>query len=153
MVATSMMLSPSAGGLIVVHDGRKVKGSISARQYGWYGKGFWVNCMAEPEPEPTNDPASKMPPLSTAPPYPPPPKVNANFCDIFAFSGPALKIINGRLAMLGFVFALGVKLAMGNYLLSQVKNGRVSWFVLSASVFIAASMIPMFKGVTRESKS
>lgn len=56
--------------------------------------------------------------------------------------------------MLGFVSAVGVELATGDDLLSQVSNGEgVSWFLFTASVFTAASLIPMFKGVSRESRS
>lgn len=100
------------------------------------------------------EPPGDVPP-SQPQPQPQPPKVinNTNFRDIFAFGGPAPETINGRLAMLGFVSAVGVEAATGNDIFSQLNNGGVSWFLLTASVFTAASLIPMLKGVTRESRS
>ncbi|KAH7856986.1 hypothetical protein Vadar_007667 [Vaccinium darrowii] len=59
---------------------------------------------------------------------PPKPKVSTDFFDVFAFSGPAPERINGRLAMIGFVAAIAVELSK-------------------------ASLIPLFSGVSVESKS
>nr|ABR16737.1 unknown [Picea sitchensis] len=84
---------------------------------------------------------------------PAPKKVSTKFGDIFAFSGPAPETINGRLAMLGFVSAVGVEVASGKDLFSQLATGGVSLFVGSAVVLSLASLIPMFKGVSTESKS
>lgn len=80
-------------------------------------------------------------------------QVSTNFFDIFAFGGPAPETINGRLAMLGFVAALGVELATGEDLSSQISMGGISWFVVTASLFTVASLIPMFQGVTVDMKS
>ena len=86
---------------------------------------------------------------------PPPrtPKVSTKFSDVLAFSGPAPERINGRLAMVGFVAAVAVELARGDDLAVQLANGGIPWFVLTAAVFSAASLIPLFKGVTVQSKS
>ncbi|KAJ7565180.1 hypothetical protein O6H91_02G051400 [Diphasiastrum complanatum] len=80
-------------------------------------------------------------------------KMSTNFSDIFAFSGPAPEKINGRLAMLGFVSALGVEIATGQGLLGQLDNGGLSWFVVTAVLFTSASLIPLFQGISAESKS
>ncbi|XP_065859183.1 early light-induced protein 1, chloroplastic-like [Euphorbia lathyris] len=75
------------------------------------------------------------------------------FSDILAFSGPAPERINGRLAMIGFVAAVAVELANGHDLLSQVSDGGVTWFVGSSVLLSLASLIPLLKGVSVESKS
>ncbi|XP_065859184.1 early light-induced protein 1, chloroplastic-like [Euphorbia lathyris] len=85
-----------------------------------------------------------------------PPELKSNptrFSDILAFSGPAPERINGRLAMIGFVAAVAVELANSHDLLSQVSDGGVSWFVGSSVLLSLASLIPLFKGVSVESKS
>jgi hypothetical protein len=55
--------------------------------------------------------------------------------------------------MLGFTTALVVEKATGAPLTSQLGGVGLEWFVFSASLFSAASLIPMFQGVTVESKS
>lgn len=55
--------------------------------------------------------------------------------------------------MLGFVAALGVELATGEDLSSQISMGGISWFVVTAGLFTVASLIPMFQGVTVDMKS
>ncbi|XP_065859178.1 early light-induced protein 1, chloroplastic-like [Euphorbia lathyris] len=85
-----------------------------------------------------------------------PPKLKSSptsFSDILAFSGPAPERINGRLAMIGFVAAVAVELANGHDLLSQVSDGGVTWFVGSSVLLSLASLIPLLKGVSVESKS
>jgi len=72
---------------------------------------------------------------------------------LFAFSGPAPERINGRLAMIGFVAAMAVELSKGQDLFSQISNGGVSWFVGTSILLSVASLIPLFKGVSAESKS
>ena len=72
---------------------------------------------------------------------------------MFAFGGIVPETINGRLAMLGFVSALGVEIASRKDLFSQLVSGGVPLFVGSAVVLSLASLIPMFKGVSTESKS
>eukprot|EP00253_Pinus_taeda_P012617 PITA_12617 len=98
-----------------------------------------VKCMAGPE--------------SRRSPSTPPETVSTNFKDVFAFSGPAPETINGRLAMLGFVSAVGVEIASGKDLVDQLATGGVPLFIGSAVHFTLASLIPMFKGVSKESKS
>lgn len=66
-----------------------------------------------------------------------------------AFAGPAPETINGRLAMLGFVAALGAELSSGKPVLEQLDGAAVpiaATFVL----FSVASLIPMLKGVQIE---
>ncbi|PWA58868.1 Chlorophyll A-B binding protein [Artemisia annua] len=82
-----------------------------------------------------------------------PPKVSTNFSDLLAFSGPGPERINGRLAMIGFVSALGVELANGQDLLTQISNGGLTLFVGTSVVLTLASLVPLFKGVRAESKS
>lgn len=52
-----------------------------------------------------------------------------------------------------FVSAVAVELASGEDLISQLSSGGVSWFVLSAVMLSVASLVPMFNGVSAESKS
>ncbi|VVA20989.1 PREDICTED: early [Prunus dulcis] len=94
--------------------------------------------------------ASKVPPPS---PSSPPPKVSTKFSDLFAFSGPAPERINGRLAMVGFVSALLVELYNGQDVFAQISNGGVSLFVATSILLSVASLVPLFKGVSVESKS
>ncbi|ONI26390.1 hypothetical protein PRUPE_1G021600 [Prunus persica] len=94
--------------------------------------------------------ASKVPPPS---PSSPPPKVSTKFSDLFAFSGPAPERINGRLAMVGFVSALAVELSNGQDVFAQISNGGVSLFVATSILLSVASLVPLFKGVSVESKS
>ncbi|KAI3469625.1 hypothetical protein Pfo_026288 [Paulownia fortunei] len=84
---------------------------------------------------------------------PPKPKVSTSFSDVLAFSGPGPERINGRLAMIGFVTAMGVELANGQDIFSQVQNGGIPWFLGTSVLLSLASLIPMFRGVTAESKS
>ena len=72
---------------------------------------------------------------------------------MFAFSGPGPERINGRLAMIGFVAAMAVELSKGQDLLSQISNGGASWFVGTSILLSVASLIPLFKGVSAESRS
>ncbi|KAB2599704.1 early light-induced protein 1 [Pyrus ussuriensis x Pyrus communis] len=99
--------------------------------------------------------ASKTPPPPRTPtPSPPPPKkVSTKFSDVFAFSGPAPERINGRLAMVGFVSALAVELSKGQDVFTQISDGGVSLFLATSILLSVASVIPLFKGVSVESKS
>eukprot|EP00253_Pinus_taeda_P013323 PITA_13323 len=117
----------------------KVGGSVPTNQFSGHRKDIRIQCMGKPELKSSDAPQS--PPLA--------PK----FRDIFEFSGPAPETINGRLAMLGFVSVVAVEAATGNDRFSQVNNGGVLCFLVTASVLTAASLIPMLKGVTRESRS
>ncbi|KAI3880919.1 hypothetical protein MKW92_019802, partial [Papaver armeniacum] len=51
----------------------------------------------------------KQDPVAT--PTSPAPRAAPKFTDLLAFGGPAPERINGRLAMIGFVTAMGVELA------------------------------------------
>jgi len=68
-----------------------------------------------------------------------------------AFSGPAPERINGRLAMVGFMSAIAVELGNGSDVMTQVSNGGVSSFLLVTGLLSAASLVPLFKGVSVES--
>ncbi|KAL2620785.1 hypothetical protein R1flu_000990 [Riccia fluitans] len=124
-----------------------------------------VRCQAESESNPaeaspttpaasTSTPATpSVTPIPVEPAVPKKPKVSTKFEDIFAFTGPAPETINGRLAMLGFVGALAVELGTGNSFTTQLQNGGLGPGVFTAALFTVASLIPMFQGVTAESKS
>ncbi|KAL1342615.1 hypothetical protein HN51_029144 [Arachis hypogaea] len=112
-----------------------------------------VRSMAEEEQkEQSTEPTS---PVTPPPPKPQPrsPKMSTKFSDVLAFSGPAPERINGRLAMIGFVAALAVELSNGQDLLSQISNGGIPWFLGTSVVLSLASLIPLFQGVSVESKS
>ncbi|KAJ9536961.1 hypothetical protein OSB04_029694 [Centaurea solstitialis] len=130
---------------------------------------FSVRCMSSSQP-PINDgetagSASKTPspspsptPISSSTPPPPPPqprapKVSTKFSDVLAFSGPAPERINGRLAMIGFVSAMAVELSSGQDLSTQISNGGVTAFVATSVLLTMASLVPLFKGVSVQSKS
>lgn len=87
------------------------------------------------------------------PPSPVAPKVSTKFSDVLAFSGPAPERINGRLAMVGFVAALAVELSKGQDVFTQISDGGIPLFLGTSILLSLASLIPLFKGVTVESKS
>ncbi|KAM1745997.1 hypothetical protein ACFX11_012669 [Malus domestica] len=108
----------------------------------------------EEQPSSTTPEASKIPPPPPTPtPSPRPKKVSTKFSDVFAFSGPAPERINGRLAMVGFVSALAVELSKGQDVFTQISDGGVSLFLATSVLLSVASVIPLFKGVSVESKS
>eukprot|EP00253_Pinus_taeda_P015522 PITA_15522 len=117
-------------------------------------RGLRVKCMAKADPQTKEsfNPSSECK-SHISPPPPPPQKVSTKFGDVFAFGGPAPETINGRLAMLGFVSALGVEIASGKDLFSQLASGGIPLFVGSTVLLSVASLIPMFNGVSTESKS
>ncbi|KAL5713799.1 Early light-induced protein 1 [Ranunculus cassubicifolius] len=80
-------------------------------------------------------------------------EVSRKLSDVMAFSGPAPERINGRLAMIGFVSAIAAELALGDDVAVQVANGGLNWFVGSVVVLSLASLAPLIKGVSVESKS
>ena len=80
-------------------------------------------------------------------------QVSTKFSDVLAFSGPAPERINGRLAMIGFVAALAVELSNGQDVFDQISNGGIPWFLGTSIVLSLASLIPLFQGVSVESKS
>jgi len=66
-----------------------------------------------------------------------------------AFSGPAPELINGRLAMLAVVAAIGAELSTGESVLRQLASAPAT-IGLAAALFTVASLIPMFNGSKRE---
>ncbi|WOH16109.1 hypothetical protein DCAR_0935658 [Daucus carota subsp. sativus] len=84
---------------------------------------------------------------------PPTPKASTSFFDVLAFSGPAPERINGRLAMIGFVAAMAVEVSNGQDVFSQISNGGVPWFLGTSVLLTLASLVPLFKGVSVETKS
>jgi hypothetical protein len=68
---------------------------------------------------------------------------------VMAFAGPAPELVNGRLAMLGFVAALGAELSTGKGVVEQLDGFAVpiaATFVL----IIAGSLVPLLKNVKPE---
>ncbi|XP_026397286.1 early light-induced protein 1, chloroplastic-like [Papaver somniferum] len=129
---------------------------------------FSVRCMAEekqpqqPSSTPMTTSSSTTPPPAAqapiaAPTFPPPQaapkKMSTKFTDLLAFSGPAPERINGRLAMIGFVAAMGVELARGTDVAAQLADGGLPWFIGTSVVLSLASLIPLSKGISVESKS
>ncbi|XP_057506230.1 early light-induced protein 1, chloroplastic [Actinidia eriantha] len=113
-----------------------------------------VRCMAEDGQKKEVGPVEPPTPSPQPIPSPPPkPKVSTKFSDVLAFSGPAPERINGRLAMIGFVAAIAVELSKGQDVFSQISDGGISWFVGTSVVLSLASLIPLFQGVSVESKS
>jgi len=109
----------------------------------------FVSVRAAPEPpqapEPTTAPEAATPP----PPPPAPVKKDVSFGDAMAFSGPAPETINGRLAMLGFIAALGAEAASGETVFQQIGDAEPS-ILFAFIMFAAASLIPTLKGVKKE---
>eukprot|EP00951_Prasinocladus_malaysianus_P047548 scaffold650910_cov41-Prasinocladus_malaysianus.AAC.1 len=62
-----------------------------------------------------------------------------------AFSGPAPEIINGRLAMLGFVAALAAELKTDTSVVKQLSQ-EPTLISLTFVLFIAASLVPIVAG-------
>jgi hypothetical protein len=62
----------------------------------------------------------------------------------------APELMNGRLAMLAFVAALGAELSSGESVLRQFADTPTA-VIFTAVTFTAASLIPMLSGVKRES--
>ncbi|KAK7280068.1 hypothetical protein RJT34_25130 [Clitoria ternatea] len=118
-----------------------------------------VRSMAEDgQKEKSSESATKVTPPPAAEFKPQPsstrsPKMSTKFGDVFAFSGPAPERINGRLAMIGFVAAMAVEVAKGQGVLDQISNGGILWFLGTSVVLSLASLIPLFQGVSVESKS
>ncbi|KAK9930922.1 hypothetical protein M0R45_018224 [Rubus argutus] len=114
------------------------------------------NDLPKEQPSTVSEPSKVPPPAPTPTPFPPPPrtpKVSTKFGDVFAFSGPAPERINGRLAMVGFVSALAVELSKGQDVFAQISDGGVSLFLGTSILLTVASLIPLFQGVSAESKS
>lgn len=86
-----------------------------------------------------------MPP----PPTPTAVPASAGFGDLMAFSGPAPEVINGRLAMLAFVAAVGAELSSGESVGLQFISSPIN-IVLTGILFTVASLVPMFKATKAE---
>merc|ERR1711924_107289 len=111
----------------------------------------FVSVRAAPEPPQSPEPERVRASETAAPPPPPPAPVkkDLSFGDAMAFAGPAPEIINGRLAMLGFIAALGAEAASGETVFQQIGDAEPS-ILLSFIMFAAASLIPTLKGVKKE---
>lgn len=68
---------------------------------------------------------------------------------LMAFSGPAPELINGRLAMLAFVAALGAELSSGESVLRQAAE-EPTGVALAVVTFAVASLIPLLSTTRRE---
>jgi len=81
-----------------------------------------------------------------APSTPAPAAVKAvSLGDAMAFSGPVPETVNGRLAMLGFLAAVGAELASGETVFQQVVDAPGP--ILGAFfAFALASLVPILKG-------
>ncbi|CAJ2630159.1 unnamed protein product [Trifolium pratense] len=113
-----------------------------------------VRSMAEEQQK--EQPKVPVDPITPTPVTPTPQPAytrSPKFSDLMAFSGPAPERINGRLAMIGFVAAMGVEIAKGQGLFEQLSGGGVPWFLGTSVVLSLASLIPFFQGVSVESKS
>ncbi|XP_057744156.1 early light-induced protein, chloroplastic-like [Arachis stenosperma] len=101
-----------------------------------------VRSMAEEEqaPNPVTPPAPSQ-------------KVSSKLIDIMAFSGAAPERINGRLAMIGFVVALAMEVTKGEGVFVQISNGGITWFLGTSVILSLASLVPLLRGVSVESKS
>ena len=66
-----------------------------------------------------------------------------------AFAGSAPETVNGRLAMLGFIAALGAEASSGETVFQQVGDAEPS-ILFAFIMFAAASLIPILKGVKKE---
>ncbi|KAG6553408.1 hypothetical protein Mapa_005143 [Marchantia paleacea] len=82
--------------------------------------------------------------------------VSRSFGSLFALDGAAPEIINGRLAMLGFVWALSAEKLTGLTVIEQIYNPATSglvFFVGAVQVFTYASMIPIMNGESTDARS
>lgn len=68
------------------------------------------------------------------------------------FDGPAPEVINGRLAMLGFVAAIGAEISTGESLFSQISEAPTGILLTFITIAIA-SLLPMTANVKPEDKS
>lgn len=62
--------------------------------------------------------------------------------DVMAFSGPGPEVINGRLAMLGFVSAVAAEFASGDSVLKQWAS-EPTGIAFAFIVFMGASLVPL----------
>merc|ERR1711924_214065 len=104
----------------------------------------FVSVRAAPDPPQAPEPTTTAEATTPPPPPPAPVKKDLSFGDAMAFAGPAPETINGRLAMLGFIAALGAEAASGETVFQQIGDAEPS------ILFAAASLIPTLKGVKKE---
>jgi len=69
--------------------------------------------------------------------------------DAMRFKGAAPEIINSRLAMLGFIAALGAELATGQTIFQQFEAAPKA-IVATFALFAVATLIPIVRGVPRK---
>ena len=62
-----------------------------------------------------------------------------------AFAGPAPETVNGRLAMLGFVAALGAELSSGESVVQQLSDAPGPILAVFFA-FAVATLVPILKG-------
>jgi len=68
-----------------------------------------------------------------------------SFGDAMAFSGPVPETVNGRLAMLGFLAAVGAEVASGESVFQQLSDAPVA-IGAAFLAFAVASLVPILKG-------
>ncbi|KDP40234.1 hypothetical protein JCGZ_02232 [Jatropha curcas] len=156
--ATAMQGAVFAGPALRVSTRARVSGRFLATPYvPRPGRVAYtpVKCMAEGyQKEQEVEKIQPTEPVGAPKPKPtPPPKFSTKFSDVLAFAGPAPERINGRLAMVGFVAAIAVEVAKGQDFFAQLSDGGIPLFVGTSIVLSLASLIPLFKGVSVESKS
>eukprot|EP00955_Chlamydomonas_euryale_P055086 356031-Chlamydomonas_euryale.AAC.5 len=98
-----------------------------------------AHVAAPPTPE---TPPSAEPPKPPAPPAAP---KAPGFGEVMAFSGIGPETINGRLAMLGFVAAVGAELSTGEPVLQQWAQAPTMIFATFALI-IVGSLVPFLQG-------
>jgi hypothetical protein len=102
-------------------------------------------------PTPTPAPEATPAQTSTSAPTPPSPSLAmprngsqfASVGEIMNFNGSAPEIVNGRLAMLGFVAAAGAEFASGQPILSQFVM-EPTGINLVFALFMMGSLVPLF---------
>ncbi|CAJ1977155.1 unnamed protein product [Sphenostylis stenocarpa] len=156
MAASSYaMQSILANPMISISSGSRVNHFGIPAMYRRRNVSLRVRSMAEDDQQ--SEPATPVTPPSVEPVQQPAstrsPKVSTKFSDVLAFSGPAPERINGRLAMIGFVSAIAVEVAKGQGVFEQISDGGIPWFLGTSVVLTLASLIPLFQGVSVESKS
>ncbi|XP_026434184.1 early light-induced protein, chloroplastic-like [Papaver somniferum] len=92
-------------------------------------------------------------PVATLSSPPPQPKMSTKFKDLLALGGPVPERINSRSACHGTVASMGVELARGTDLATQLTNRGILWFIGTSVVLSLASLIPLSKGISVESES
>ncbi|KAL1803973.1 hypothetical protein ACET3Z_032620 [Daucus carota] len=119
--------------------------STARRSLSGSASSLRVRCMAKDGQKEGSSPQTSIPASES--------KASTSFFDVLAFSGPAPERINGRLAMIGFVAAMAVEVSNGQDVFSQISNGGVPWFLGTSVLLTLASLVPLFKGVSVETKS